>query len=112
MARSKLRVVSGVVARGGDVPRSGRDDTVNLMALTSRVRMGRAMSSDINLVRYARYATGVSVASSGPLAPQIFVSFRAPFWTPDDYLRSIEPRIAIVLGCMRWKSAQSHEVRR
>jgi len=22
----------------------------------------------------------------------------------DDYLRSIEPLIAIVLGCMRWKS--------
>jgi hypothetical protein len=27
------------------------------------------------------------------------------------YLRSIEPLIAIVLGCMRWKSAQAHEVR-
>src|SRR5712672_1302169 len=23
---------------------------------------------------------------------------------PDDYLRSIEPLIAIVLGCMRWKA--------
>jgi hypothetical protein len=27
---------------------------------------------------------------------------------PDDYLRAIEPLIAIVLGCMRWKSAQAH----
>jgi hypothetical protein len=27
-----------------------------------------------------------------------------PLWMPDDYLRSIEPLIAIVLGCMRWKS--------
>jgi len=27
---------------------------------------------------------------------------------PDDYLRSIEPPIAIILGCMRWKSAQAH----
>ena len=34
-----------------------------------------------------------------------------PLWMPDDYLRSIEPLIAIVLGCMRWKSAQAHEVR-
>jgi hypothetical protein len=25
---------------------------------------------------------------------------------PDDYQRAIEPLIAIVLGCMRWKSAQ------
>jgi hypothetical protein len=33
-------------------------------------------------------------------------------WMPDDYLRAIEPLIAIVLGCMRWKSAQAHEVRR
>ena len=33
-------------------------------------------------------------------------------WFRDDYLRSIEPLIAIVLGCMRWKSAQAHEVRR
>jgi len=31
---------------------------------------------------------------------------------PDDYLRSIEPLIAIVLGYMRWKSAQAYEVRR
>src|SRR5215468_8351274 len=30
---------------------------------------------------------------------------------PDVYLRSIEPLMAIVLGCMRWKSAQAHEVR-
>jgi hypothetical protein len=30
---------------------------------------------------------------------------------PDDYLRSIEALIAIVLGCMRWKSARAHEVR-
>ncbi len=29
---------------------------------------------------------------------------------PDDYLRSIESLIAIVLGCMRWKSGQAHEV--
>jgi hypothetical protein len=29
-----------------------------------------------------------------------------------DYLRSIEPLIAIVLGCMRWKSAQAHGARR
>jgi hypothetical protein len=35
-----------------------------------------------------------------------------PLWMPDDYLRSIEPLIAVVLGCMRWKSAQAHEVRR
>lgn len=35
-----------------------------------------------------------------------------PLWMPDDYLRSIEPLIAIVLGCMRWKSAKAHEVRR
>ena len=34
-----------------------------------------------------------------------------PLWMPDEYLRSIEPLIAIVLGCMRWKSAQAHEVR-
>jgi hypothetical protein len=27
-----------------------------------------------------------------------------PLWMADDYLRSIEPLIAIVLGCMRWKS--------
>jgi hypothetical protein len=27
------------------------------------------------------------------------------------YLRSIEPLIAIVLGCTRWKSAQAYEVR-
>jgi hypothetical protein len=26
---------------------------------------------------------------------------------PDDYLRLIELLIAIVLGCMRWKSAQA-----
>jgi hypothetical protein len=38
-------------------------------------------------------------------APYTFVSFRG-------HLRSIEPLIAIVLGCMRWKSAQVHEVRR
>jgi hypothetical protein len=31
---------------------------------------------------------------------------------PDGYLRAIEPLIAIVLGCMRWKSAQADEVRR
>jgi hypothetical protein len=37
-----------------------------------------------------------------------FVSFRGPF----GYLRSIEPLIAIVLACMRWKSAQAQEVRR
>src|ERR1700757_1372686 len=30
---------------------------------------------------------------------------------PDDDLRSIEPLIAIVLGCMCWKSTQAHEVR-
>ena len=35
-----------------------------------------------------------------------------PLYMPDDYLRSIEPLIAIVLGCMRWKSAQAYEVRR
>jgi hypothetical protein len=29
---------------------------------------------------------------------------------PDDYLRAIEPLIAIVLGCMGWKSGQAHEV--
>jgi hypothetical protein len=28
---------------------------------------------------------------------------------PDVYLRSIEPLIAIVLGCMRWKSANRIE---
>jgi hypothetical protein len=31
---------------------------------------------------------------------------------PDDYPGSIELVIAIVLGCMRWKSAQAHQVRR
>jgi len=30
---------------------------------------------------------------------------------PADYLRSIELLIVIVLGCMRWKSAQAHQVR-
>jgi hypothetical protein len=30
---------------------------------------------------------------------------------PDVYLRSIEPLIVIVLGCMRWKGAQADEVR-
>jgi hypothetical protein len=29
--------------------------------------------------------------------PYTFVSFRASLWMPDDYLRSIEPLIAIVL---------------
>jgi len=29
-------------------------------------------------------------------------------WMPDVYLRSIEPLIAIVLGCMRWKYAQAN----
>jgi len=28
---------------------------------------------------------------------------------PDDYLRSIEALIAIVLGCIRRNSAQAHE---
>jgi hypothetical protein len=41
-----------------------------------------------------------------------FVSFRAPLWMPDLYLRSIEPLIVIVLGCIRWKGAQVNEVRR
>jgi hypothetical protein len=31
---------------------------------------------------------------------------------PDLYLRSIEPLIVIVLGCIRWKGAQADEVRR
>jgi len=31
---------------------------------------------------------------------------------PDEYLRAIEPLIEIVLGWMRWKSAQVDEVRR
>jgi hypothetical protein len=31
---------------------------------------------------------------------------------PDVYLRSIEPLIAIVLGCMHRKGAHAHEVRR
>jgi hypothetical protein len=35
-----------------------------------------------------------------------------PLWMPDEYLRAIDPLIAIVLGCMRWKSAQDNEVRR
>jgi hypothetical protein len=29
---------------------------------------------------------------------------------PDEYPGSIEPVIAIVLGWIRWKSAQAHEV--
>ena len=29
---------------------------------------------------------------------------------PNDYPRSIEPVIAIVLGCITWKSGQAHEV--
>jgi hypothetical protein len=35
----------------------------------------------------------------------------SPLYLPDDYLGSIELLIAIVLGCMRWKSAQAHQVR-
>jgi hypothetical protein len=31
---------------------------------------------------------------------------------PDDYRRPIEPLIAIVLGWMRWKGAQIHELQR
>jgi hypothetical protein len=30
---------------------------------------------------------------------------RWSLWMPDVYLRSIEPLIVIVLGCMRWKGA-------
>ena len=35
-----------------------------------------------------------------------------PLQMPDEYLRLIQPLIAIVLGCIRWQSAQAHEVRR
>jgi hypothetical protein len=34
-----------------------------------------------------------------------------PLQMPDISLRSIEPLIVIVLGCMRWKGAQVDEVR-
>ena len=35
-----------------------------------------------------------------------------PLQMPDAYLRSIEPLIVIVLGCMRRKGAQADEVQR
>jgi len=37
---------------------------------------------------------------------------RCALWMPDDYPRPIEPLITVVLVCMRWKSAQVHEVQR
>ena len=77
-----------------------------------RAKCGHVSSSDSRSVRLTNGAFEIAevVGFKARAANLRIVPW--PLWMPDDYLRSIEPLIAVVLGCMRWKSAQAREVRR
>jgi hypothetical protein len=75
----------------------------DLLGSFLRAKCGHVSSSDSRSVRLTNGAFDrLRKGSVLRRAPQTLRIVPWPLWMPDDYLRSIEPLIAIVLGCMRW----------
>jgi transposase len=83
-----------------------RPDTTN-----SRQTIWRSSSlhqSEFGCVLMSPRPSRSLISRSGRLSSALNLRIvPCPFWIPDDHLRSIEPVIAIVLGCMRWKKRRA-----